>query len=101
MRRTVLRVGGAMAIVGGVVSAINYAMLTSPHYPFSFGFGLVLMLPADRLSRVLGVESSASKTLWYLLTIGPNTLLSFAAGALCGWVIYQTRHLVINWRRKQ
>ena len=89
-----------MAIVGGVVSAINFALRSSPHYPFSFGFGLLLMLPADRLSRALGVENSASETLWYLLTIGPNTILSFAAGTLFGWVIYGTRQLVINWRSK-
>jgi len=101
MKKTVLIFGGVMAIIGGSISAINYAMSESPHYPFTFGFGLLLMLPADRLSRSLSLESSTSRTLWYVLTIVPNTILSFAVGALLGWVIFRTRQLVRSRRSSQ
>jgi hypothetical protein len=100
MKRTVLILGGAAAMVAGVTSAVDFGMRTSPHYPFSFGFGMLLGVPAYKISRALGVESSTNESLWALLEIGPNTLLGFAAGALFGCILYGARRLVINARNK-
>ena len=86
MKRTVLILGGAAAIAAGVVSAIDFSMTISPHYPFSFHFGILLGLPAYKILRTLNLENS--------------TNLGFAAGALFGCVLYGARRLVVHTRSK-
>jgi hypothetical protein len=100
MKRTVLILGGAAAIAAGVVSAIDFSMTTSPHYPFSFDFGILLGLPAYKILRTLNLENSTNQSLWAFSEIGSNTLLGFAAGALFGCVLYGARRLVVHTRSK-
>jgi hypothetical protein len=94
MKKTVLMTGEIMALVAGVFSAINYALISSPHYPFPSGFGMLLLLPALAFSQVLGLESPTDRTLWFLLAVVPNTVLSFGIGACAGWAIHRARQFL-------
>jgi len=83
----VLIFGILFAAVAAVLTLISMLMATSEAYPFSFDFGMIIIVPAVIVGRALGLPDGKNPLLWALLAVVLNTAICFSVGALVGWIV--------------